>query len=142
MSDNESGSPQLENLNAALDSLRLVRQHELLGDLPYRCEDYPCCGHTDGLPCNWVSPSFHSSVDNIIHSVELAIERVQNALRWENAPLGICKSDECDTDSENPPTLPVLDWHGTPMCNECWEYAEEADRDLYRRERDEGLYDY
>jgi hypothetical protein len=20
------------------------------------CEDYPCCGHTDGLPCNWVPP--------------------------------------------------------------------------------------
>ena len=18
-----------------------------------RCEDYPCCGHTDGLPCDW-----------------------------------------------------------------------------------------
>lgn len=18
-----------------------------------RCEDYPCCGHTDGLGCNW-----------------------------------------------------------------------------------------
>ena len=21
------------------------------------CEDYPCCGHTDGLGCNWVSPN-------------------------------------------------------------------------------------
>jgi ribosomal protein L32 len=21
------------------------------------CEDYPCCGHTDGLGCDWVSPS-------------------------------------------------------------------------------------
>jgi hypothetical protein len=19
-----------------------------------RCEDYPCCGHTDGLGCDWV----------------------------------------------------------------------------------------
>jgi hypothetical protein len=19
-----------------------------------RCEDYPCCGHTDGLPCDYV----------------------------------------------------------------------------------------
>lgn len=22
-----------------------------------RCEDYPCCGHTDGLPCNWTPPA-------------------------------------------------------------------------------------
>ena len=21
------------------------------------CEDYPCCGHTDGLGCEWTSPS-------------------------------------------------------------------------------------
>lgn len=24
-----------------------------------RCEDYPCCGHTDGLPCNWKAPDFY-----------------------------------------------------------------------------------
>jgi hypothetical protein len=22
-----------------------------------RCEDYPCCGHTDGLPCDWTPPA-------------------------------------------------------------------------------------
>jgi hypothetical protein len=22
-----------------------------------RCEDYPCCGHTDGLPCDWEPPT-------------------------------------------------------------------------------------
>ena len=22
-----------------------------------RCEDYPCCGHTDGLPCDWKPPT-------------------------------------------------------------------------------------
>ena len=22
-----------------------------------RCEDYPCCGHTDGLGCNWTFDS-------------------------------------------------------------------------------------
>ena len=21
------------------------------------CEDYPCCGHTDGLGCDWRSPN-------------------------------------------------------------------------------------
>lgn len=25
-----------------------------------RCEDYPCCGHTDGLPCNWTAPDYSS----------------------------------------------------------------------------------
>ena len=23
-----------------------------------RCEDWPCCGHTDGLPCDWVAPDY------------------------------------------------------------------------------------
>lgn len=23
-----------------------------------RCEDYPCCGHTDGLPCDWTPPDY------------------------------------------------------------------------------------
>lgn len=22
------------------------------------CEDYPCCGHTDGLGCDWVAPDY------------------------------------------------------------------------------------
>lgn len=25
-----------------------------------RCEDYPCCGHTDGLGCNWTPESVHN----------------------------------------------------------------------------------
>lgn len=23
-----------------------------------QCEDYPCCGHTDGLPCDWKAPDY------------------------------------------------------------------------------------
>lgn len=23
-----------------------------------RCEDYPACGHTDGLPCDWTAPDY------------------------------------------------------------------------------------
>lgn len=23
-----------------------------------RCIDYPCCGHTDGLPCDWTPPDY------------------------------------------------------------------------------------
>lgn len=26
-----------------------------------RCEDYPCCGHTDGLPCDWTPPTAKSN---------------------------------------------------------------------------------
>lgn len=30
-----------------------------------RCEDYPCCGHTDGLPCDWVYvPGPHDGCDH------------------------------------------------------------------------------
>jgi hypothetical protein len=25
-----------------------------------RCEDYPACGHTDGLPCDWVAPDYRN----------------------------------------------------------------------------------
>lgn len=25
-----------------------------------RCEDYPCCGHTDGLPCDWTQGDLSS----------------------------------------------------------------------------------
>jgi hypothetical protein len=24
------------------------------------CEDYPCCGHTDGLGCDWVAPDYYA----------------------------------------------------------------------------------
>jgi hypothetical protein len=45
-----------------------------------RCEDYPCCGHTDGLPCDWTyTPSPHDGCDH-------------------NA--GYCQVDEDDDDIE------------------------------------------
>jgi hypothetical protein len=55
-------------------------------DLPARCEDYPCCGHTDGLPCNWVpGPEIykHAGCDH---------------------PAGICldePEDDCDDDDQD-----------------------------------------
>lgn len=30
-----------------------------------RCEDYPCCGHTDGLPCNWTYTPEAQAFDRI-----------------------------------------------------------------------------
>lgn len=26
----------------------------------HQCEDFPCCGHTDGLGCNWTPESVYS----------------------------------------------------------------------------------
>lgn len=28
--------------------------------MSWRCIDYPCCGHTDGLPCDWTPPDYSS----------------------------------------------------------------------------------
>lgn len=30
-----------------------------------RCEDYPCCGHTDGLPCDWTYTPEAQAFDRI-----------------------------------------------------------------------------
>lgn len=26
-----------------------------------RCEDWPACGHVDGLPCDWTPPDYHAN---------------------------------------------------------------------------------
>jgi hypothetical protein len=33
-----------------------------------KCEDYPCCGHTDGLGCNYV-PDMQAIYDSVWRSV-------------------------------------------------------------------------
>jgi hypothetical protein len=33
--------------------------HQPMRGAPMRCEDYPCCGHTDGLGCNYVPDMDH-----------------------------------------------------------------------------------
>ena len=69
------------------------------------CEDYPCCGHTDGLGCDWVSPNevvpcdiciearatrpYHNRVDGCPTLRARAIE--QSAL---NVPEGF-ECEEC-----------------------------------------------
>jgi hypothetical protein len=32
-----------------------------------RCEDYPACGHTDGLPCDWKADMDHYHSQAAIH---------------------------------------------------------------------------
>jgi len=34
-----------------------------------RCEDYPACGHTDGLPCDWVAPNFSNPAVRAAHHI-------------------------------------------------------------------------
>lgn len=57
-----------------------------------RCEDYPCCGHTDGLPCDWVAPTEypHAGCDHNAGYCQVADDE-QDADSYET----YC--DECDT---------------------------------------------
>jgi hypothetical protein len=34
-----------------------------------RCEDYPCCGHTDGLPCDWQAPDYRDPAVAAAHHI-------------------------------------------------------------------------
>ena len=70
-----------------------------------RCEDYPCCGHTDGLGCNWTAPDY----SNDPH------------LMCDHA-AGVCDAEPDDYDHD-------LDYDdrndaGTPWCYGCDAYAE------------------
>lgn len=58
-----------------------------------RCEDFPCCGHTDGLPCDWTPPTEypHAGCDH-------------------NA--GYCQVAEFENDDD--------DLDNVPTCDECW----------------------
>ena len=51
------------------------------------CEDFPCCGHTDGLGCDWVSP-------NEIVPCDLCIEARRDRPYHEGQP------DSCPTRRE------------------------------------------
>lgn len=94
MSDTEETENQsLEILRTALTALEDCRRDHLSGGAPYRCEDYPCCGHTDGLPCNWVSPNEHSPFDDAIKYLRRQIEKTEFE---QNAKFGSCK--ECGGD--------------------------------------------
>lgn len=54
-----------------------------------RCEDYPCCGHTDGLPCDWTYTPEAQAFDRI-HA-------------FCDHEAGFCDAyDECDEGGEDP----------------------------------------
>lgn len=84
-----------------------------------RCEDYPCCGHTDGLGCNWT------------YTPEAREYDMAHASDYE---LGFCDAydegeDECDPangvcaydndDCENCADY-WLDFHAEGMMEDRW----------------------
>lgn len=73
-----------------------------------RCEDYPCCGHTDGLGCNWTPPTFENPED----FYEPGSPEYWDA-RWER---------EEDEDSHNYDHDDIND-SGVPWCWGCDDYA-------------------
>lgn len=46
-----------------------------------KCEDYPACGHTDGLPCDWTSPNDNPDLWFCNHADDLNGGFDTNAIR-------------------------------------------------------------
>lgn len=71
-----------------------------------RCEDYPCCGHTDGLGCNWTYTPEARAYDE--------------AHAFCDHEGGIC-----DAYDDEPHTYDHDDLNdaGTPWCYGCDDYA-------------------
>jgi hypothetical protein len=73
-----------------------------------RCEDYPCCGHTDGLPCDWTPPDYRSDPHALCDH--------------EN---GICEADDDDEDVDCSDLGHYLDEEG--RCIECGDSPDPAE---------------
>lgn len=54
-----------------------------------RCEDYPCCGHTDGLPCNWKAPDYRDPAVAAAHHIGC------------DHNTGYCEYEEDDDDEDD-----------------------------------------
>ena len=59
-----------------------------------RCEDYPCCGHTDGLPCDWTYTPEAQSFDMMHADCDHEVGHCEVGLASE-----IC--DYCGEDEED-----------------------------------------
>jgi len=98
------------------------------------CEDFPACGHDDGLGCDWVSP-------NEIQPCPVCIE-ARATYPYHNGWEGSCPtlrakalvsshcanfSDSVDScDGEVADTM----HHGVALCADCYAEAVEYDRQL------------
>lgn len=67
-----------------------------------RCEDYPCCGHTDGLGCDYVAPDY-SNDPHLMCDHEAGVCDV-----WED--------DECDPHNGHC----VYDDADCEVCSDYW----------------------
>ena len=109
------------------------------------CEDYPCCGHTDGLGCDWVSPNevvpcnvcidarkpnpYHNGWANSCPTIrERAIAEVIAGAKCEYYDENDPRS--CDGEQAN-----LMDGD-TPVCFDCFEEGQ-----IYSREMQEQYDD-
>jgi hypothetical protein len=94
------------------------------------CEDYPCCGHTDGLGCDWVSPNEVVPCQICIDARKSypyhdgwtcpTVEENRKVEASRNVPEGF-ECDECgESDSKHPA------WES--LCYSCGEGASEDER--------------
>lgn len=102
-----------------------------------QCEDYPCCGHTDGLGCDWVSPfevvpcqvciearksyPYHAQADGCPTVRERA---VAEALSQQVPCEFYGVEDECE--GEVASTM----YGDTPVCWDCFSSMKQYDREV------------
>ncbi len=107
------------------------------------CEDYPCCGHTDGLGCDWVSPSEIVPCDVCIEARTMypyhdgwegSCPTVRANKRNESERLEVPEGWECSSCgvSDN------IHSEGSECCFIC---GEEAEADYHRMLLETGAYD-
>lgn len=114
-----------------------------------QCEDFPCCGHTDGLGCDWVSPNeivpcntcFEARASYPYHngySCPTARRKAEEALQ-ANIPVGATCQYEHQGELCGEPASVNSD--NEYFCNECW-HELEATRDKFDRLAQEQYDDY
>lgn len=100
-----------------------------------RCEDYPACGHTDGLPCDWKSPNddptlwfctecssyFDSDPDfpgSPWHKVGQAcpLAEVDDEPDWKK-----CRKCGVQLNDDNWDDAPWIEFHQDDWCVKCWD---------------------
>jgi hypothetical protein len=90
-----------------------------------RCEDFPCCGHTDGLGCAWVSPNEVSPVDNLIAREVREVRRAEARAEFDARAVQGGACNDCGSVQ-----IPAS---ADGLCFDC----EQDLRDEERRERED-----
>lgn len=92
------------------------------------CEDYPCCGHTDGLGCDWVSPNEVVPCDvcidaRVSYPYHNAIGGCPTAFR--NAQNSVPANTDCDCGESA-----EIAYGESFLCFGCYEEVKEYDRQM------------